>query len=155
MKKIIRLTESDLVRIVKRVIAEQSTDTPTQEELKQLENVKTMAEKTLLPKKFINRGSILTKDLYGMNVGGKGKRFATLSFYIDKEDNSRMFFEFNMNGDEQKVLVDLIPVGKEFSQLFQMFGKLSNSENVEQLKSLYDDFYELAEEYNTNNVLYK
>lgn len=154
MKRIIRLTESDLVRIVKRVIAEQSTDAPTQEELKHLKNVKTMAEKTLLDKDFINRGSKLTKDLYGMNVGGKGKRFATLSFYIDKEDNSRMFFEFNMNGDEQKVLVDLLPVGKEFRLLFKMFGELSNSENVEKLKLLYGDFHELAEKYNTN-ILYK
>ena len=40
MKKVIRLTESDLERIIKRVIAEQITDTPTEEELLQLEELK-------------------------------------------------------------------------------------------------------------------
>ena len=40
MKKIIKLTESDLERIIKRVIMEQTTDTPTEEELKQLEELK-------------------------------------------------------------------------------------------------------------------
>jgi len=143
--KIRHIQESNL-RLEKRYLNEEDDGINYDE-------ITTMVEKALIPKNFKKNGSKLSKDLYEMNVGGKGKKFATLSFYIRRGD-ADMVFEFNKNGKEDLVLVDLLPAGKDFTSLFEEFGRLSESQNVEQLNMLHDMFFKTAEKYN-QNILYK
>ena len=92
MKKIIKLTESDLERIVKRVIAEQTTDTPTKEELLQLEELKKHLEELktnidgLKKYKKENHPTLLKRIANG--VKGKIDRFKykTALRHVEKEN---------------------------------------------------------------------
>ena len=102
MAKIVRLTESDLVRLVKKVIKEQDVESAKFSEKadeETLKNVKLLIDRDLQPQMdfFKRTGRPFMKD-----IGGIAKFFTYEGNIADKEflpngiDHVKMTFEFNL-----------------------------------------------------------
>jgi hypothetical protein len=101
MKKVIKLTESDLVKIVKRVIEEQITDKgPIPAEVKKInipDDFKTQLKvnfgKEETPKSFIDKIKNSPVGMAGFHIETEGWKFPIYPVYAQLNDNFKISFE--------------------------------------------------------------
>ena len=101
MKKVIKLTESDLVKIVKRVIEEQITDKgPIPAEVEKInipDDFKTQFKvdfsKEETPKSFIEKIKKSPVGMAGFHIETEGWKFPIYPVYAQLNDNFRVSFE--------------------------------------------------------------